>query len=298
MILVGICTCRHPEGLAKALTVLQEQRSRRPFEVLVVDNDDAAEGRAVAEAHGASYVLEREPGIPFARNALLREAQARDTAWLAMIDDDEQPLPGWLDALVEAAERTGADVVGGPVVPRFAIAPRPPVKSGDFEKLRPDRIRGRVAVLSTANLLLSRRLLTEWREPFFDARFRFTGGSDTEFLRRTLARGFRHAFAAEARVVEDIPASRVEPDWLLRRRFRIGNTHARVCCLHAGHAAGVARYFPHACALFLRGSLRRMLAADPSQAFRGARDFARARGLMAGLLGRADGEYSPERYRN
>ena len=36
-----------------------------------------------------------------------------------MIDDDEIASPDWLERMVRAAEATGADVVGGPVLPKF-----------------------------------------------------------------------------------------------------------------------------------------------------------------------------------
>ncbi|WP_164051005.1 glycosyltransferase, partial [Serratia marcescens] len=40
--------------------------------------------------------------------------------YVLMIDDDEVASPGWLDAMIAAAERENVDIVGGPVVPRFA----------------------------------------------------------------------------------------------------------------------------------------------------------------------------------
>ena len=36
-----------------------------------------------------------------------------------MIDDDEIASPEWLERMVDAAEATGADLVGGPVLPDF-----------------------------------------------------------------------------------------------------------------------------------------------------------------------------------
>src|SRR5262245_40320356 len=130
---VAICIAsfQRPDGLAALLGALAELRfaGRAPsLAVVVVDNDPAESARAVVERaraalpHPIDYRLEPRRGIPHARNAALAAALHR-AHWLAFIDDDEIPAPGWLDALLAVAARTGADIVTGPVVPRFAAAP-------------------------------------------------------------------------------------------------------------------------------------------------------------------------------
>ena len=105
-------------------------------EVLVIDNDAQGSGReaalaAAAEAGaavrssaetpegpgvvGLRYVVEERPGVAAVRNRALDETGGRDL--LVFIDDDEEPEPGWLAALVELWASTGCQAVAGPVIP-------------------------------------------------------------------------------------------------------------------------------------------------------------------------------------
>ena len=55
-------------------------------------------------------------------------------------------------------------------------------------------------------------------------RFGLLGGEDTHFFMRVYLRGAKLVWAADARVYESIPASRMSVSWLLRREYRRGNT--------------------------------------------------------------------------
>ncbi len=57
--------------------------------------------------------MEPEPGIPFARERSVELCWNDDA--LIFVDDDEVAPPNWLATLLAAWERTGADVVTGPV---------------------------------------------------------------------------------------------------------------------------------------------------------------------------------------
>jgi len=130
---VCVATYKRPRGLKcllEALGRLVFQRQQPELRIIVVDNDDAASARDVCHEAAAlspwpiSYRVEPRRGIPFARNAAV--ALAADWAHdIAFIDDDEEPDPSWLDELLTVREACQADVVTGPVLPRFdADAPR------------------------------------------------------------------------------------------------------------------------------------------------------------------------------
>ena len=75
----------------------------RDFEVVVVDNS----GRSAARSHGVSdtriTVLENKCNVGF--GAAINEAFSRSrTPYLATLNDDAVPEPGWLEALVAAME--------------------------------------------------------------------------------------------------------------------------------------------------------------------------------------------------
>ncbi len=66
-------------------------------------------------------VVEPRQGNCHAINAAFETALAMFPAATSflMIDDDEIASPDWLERMMHAAEATGADVVGGPVLPQF-----------------------------------------------------------------------------------------------------------------------------------------------------------------------------------
>src|SRR6185312_15855107 len=61
-------------------------------------------------------VIEEHRGIAQARNRLVGEALKSDAQFLAMIDDDEWPEPGWIREFLKAQRITGADVLQGSIL--------------------------------------------------------------------------------------------------------------------------------------------------------------------------------------
>ncbi len=66
-------------------------------------------------------MIEPRQGNCHAINAAFETALAAFPAAInfLMIDDDEIASRGWIERMVVAAETTGADIVGGPVLPEF-----------------------------------------------------------------------------------------------------------------------------------------------------------------------------------
>ena len=127
-IVVCIPCFRRPQHLRLTLESLADQRTDRRFAVVIVENDaSACESVPVAAEFLASgkfpglCVVEPRQGNCHAINAAFETALATfpAAANFLMIDDDEIASPDWLERMVRAAETTGADVVGGPVLPNF-----------------------------------------------------------------------------------------------------------------------------------------------------------------------------------
>ncbi len=98
----AICTHDRPELLRRALRSLVEQRPGG--EILVVDNapsSTATRDIVAREFPRARYVLEKVPGLDFARNRALRESAMEIVAFL---DDDAVAQPGWLAAIAATFE--------------------------------------------------------------------------------------------------------------------------------------------------------------------------------------------------
>jgi len=202
--------------------------------VLVVDDEsaDAAAVAAVCAARGARLIRRRVNGGPGpARNTALRVA---DTEFVAFLDSDCIPPPGWIDALAGHF----ADPLVAAVAPRvvgttadltadLAAAPgRSPLDLGD----RPARIAPltRVAYVPTAALVVRRAAIGDG----FDEALRY--GEDVDLLWRLIEAGWRVRYDPAVRVAHAEPASRSA---LLRRRFRYGNSAAPLTRRHPGAVA-------------------------------------------------------------
>jgi GT2 family glycosyltransferase len=116
---IAICTHDRPDVLARCLESLRSIGASESagVHVLVVDNAPSNDwtARLVAGFPGVSYILERKPGLDFARNRAVREATAE---WIAFLDDDVVVDRGWLDGLGEAlTANPDAGAVTGPVLP-------------------------------------------------------------------------------------------------------------------------------------------------------------------------------------
>jgi succinoglycan biosynthesis protein ExoM len=227
---VCVCTYRRPAGLRRLLTAIAALRTDRvgALEVVVIDNDPDASARSVVDSiDGMPFVVryahERRRGISHARNRAV--AEAADADWIAFLDDDEEPEPEWLDELLRVQVAHAADVVAGPVPPRYE-APAPGwVLRGRFHE-PPRRPTGSpLPYADTGNVLVRASLFRDFPAPFASS-LALAGGEDTHFFLRVARAGHRIVWADTAVAWEWVPPSRVRLPWLLRRAFRRGNTWA------------------------------------------------------------------------
>jgi len=230
-IVVCIPSFRRPRHLRLTLESLANQRTERRFAVVIVENDASkCEGVPVAAEFLASgkfpglCMVEPRQGNCQAINAAFETALATFPAASSflMIDDDEIASPDWLETMVLSAETTGADVVGGPVLPNFDDdrkqgLRRHPAFAPAYDTSGPVSV-----IYGCGNCLIKRPVFARLGEPAFDLRFNFLGGGDCDFFTRCRRAGFRFHWAAEAVIVETVPKNRTNIGWLVRRGLRIG----------------------------------------------------------------------------
>ena len=231
---VAVCviTCQRPEGLKRLLNGLNRLSFDKcvtpQIETIVVDNDAEGSVREICESLNSKikwlikYCIEPSRGIPYARNKSLTCVE-KDADFIAFIDDDEVPAPGWLDELLYAQKTYGADVVHGAVIPYFNEAvPEWIVKGRFFE--RPYQPTGSILNKAATNNTLVRFEVFNNMNKLFDERFALNGGDDLHFFMRVYRAGYKIVQANEAIVYEWIPDSRANAKWLLQRAYRGGNT--------------------------------------------------------------------------
>lgn len=288
---VCIATYCRPRGLFALLGALDVQEfSDDPpnLRVIVVDNDAHESARDVCERargwlrHELDYVTEPRKGIPHARNAALARALP-DACWLAFVDDDEVPQRGWLDALLTVQRASGADVVAGPVLPRFARQPPGWVREGGFFAPPRHRTGASRPTAFTNNALVCADALAH-PSARFDESF-VPMGEDVELFERLVRAGRRVVWADEAIVYDVVPPARTTPRWLLRRGFRGGTTRTHLDRVHRVH--GVPRILLLGASCILKGTLRAAHGVRRGRASRiaGLQIVAYGLGRWAGLAG-------------
>ena len=221
-----------PDGLLRLLQGLDTQTfaiAPQPrVQLIVVDNSLAGSAAATCEAYASRwplhYLHEPRPGISWARNTALA-AVPPDTDFVAMIDDDEVPAPDWLDQLLDAQARSGADVIVGPATPVFPphtpdwiMSSRifmKPENWANLHELDPD------PPAATCNVLVRAALLGPAGQSFETA-LALSGGEDKLLFQSLKLRGYRFAWAAAAGVEEWIPAERANFTYMWRESYRRG----------------------------------------------------------------------------
>ncbi|OLP59024.1 hypothetical protein BJF93_03590 [Xaviernesmea oryzae] len=273
----------------------------RPIRVIVADNDsEQQQGKAACEAiiaagfaHPLEIVVVEQRGIAPTRNALVRQA-LKDPAiqWIAMLDDDEWAEPDWLAQLLRVRQQYDADVVGGPVfrvfevpVPDYIAEANQPV----FENMKTGPLD---LVDATNNVLFRADLFREMPEPWFDPQYALMGCEDKDLFLGLRLKGKRFAWASEAVIREEMPASRSTVKWMLQRAYRIGNTDTIVNLKHRPPEFTVvseATKMSGAMALALFNMT--VMGWSAANRFKGARLAARVFGKVVALTGRRHEEY-------
>lgn len=223
---VAICTFRRPSVVVAMRSLARQSLSGVAVTVLVVDNDDTpSAGGIVTEAarlFGLTCHYLHVPGrnISIARNACL---EACHDDWLAFLDDDETASAHWLKALLARVNPQVAAVFG-PV--RASYLPGQPawMVQGDFHSINVVRVHGRILTGYTCNVLMN-MAHPAIRGRRFNLALGRSGGEDTQFFKAVHDVGGQFETSPDAVVEEIVVPERASFAWLLRRRFRSGQTH-------------------------------------------------------------------------
>lgn len=304
---VAVLTFRRPGELQAALPLVLEQVLQLnesvdgvvQADLLVIDNDPAGSARSVSTGYPESqvrYVVEPVPGISAGRNRALDESLQRDL--LVYLDDDEQPLAGWLATLIQTWRRTNATAVMGRVVSEFERELDPWVEAGSFFTRRRLPTGTEVEIAAAGNLLLDLNQVRRLNLRFHND-FGLSGGEDTLFSRELARAGGCIVWCDESIAIDRVPAERATRRWVLARSWSHGNT-LTVLDLHEADGrierlrvrvggswrgairilGGVARYLLG----LLTGRLRHQA--------RGLRTAYRGAGMLAGAFGVIYQEYA------
>jgi GT2 family glycosyltransferase len=232
---IVMTTCSRSSMLRLCLESLMAQQTRYSFEIVVVDDgstDDTAQLLGVlGQCSPVPFSVVAGPcvGVAAARNLAACVARGE---WLVSFDDDQIALPGWLESLRSAADRTGAACVSGALtlgLPQGVL----------IESLGP-RVRRVLGehVLGTEGRRYAGRELPATNNTLvradafralggFDTEF-VEGGEDTEFFSRLRDTGAMLWNEPEARALHITPADRLRRSNLRWTSLRLGASDVRL----------------------------------------------------------------------
>lgn len=237
-------TYRRPEALALTLESFARLETRGlRHEIIVIDNDDGSVApdlvRSFRDRAPVRALVESTPGKNHALIAGLREATGK---LLVFTDDDVLADPHWLNALVSGAARyPDASFFGGRILPDFPEGSEVWARRLDFNYWFfrsaygvadwPHEDGGSIDAREVwgPNMAVRRQVFDEGLS--FDPSIGPSGsdyamGSETEFLLRVQAAGFKGAYLRGALVHHCIRREQMSEAWLLGRARRMGRGQA------------------------------------------------------------------------
>jgi hypothetical protein len=222
-ITVCICTYKRPVLLCRLLDCLglQDTGGLFTYSIVVADNDETRSAEPtvrqtqIVSPVRIAYCVEPVRGIARARNQAVANAEGD---FIAMIDDDEFPAPGWLLKLFKTCTSYNVDGVLGPVRRHFDEEPPAWLRKSKLydRRVNPTGMLVHWREARTGNVLMRRSLLAADPAPF---RPEFKAGEDQDFFERKIGEGRRFIWSGEAEVFETLPPARWTRRYYLRRAY-------------------------------------------------------------------------------
>lgn len=236
MISIVVCTFNRASVLQKMLESFyrQKQVCEIRHELMIVDNnssdDTAVVVREFVKKGNASYYLEANQGLSFARNRGITESKGE---FISFLDDDVLVDENWLSSVKACFDETDADVVGGRVSLKFEADPDKWVK-GLFRKCLSEVDLGTSRkVLSNGDSLYGANL--SFRRKVFDSvglfdisagrrKYELLSGEETDMVRRVLANKGKVLYDPDVFVEHLIGTERLQWHYFVTRAAADGQT--------------------------------------------------------------------------
>ncbi|MBI5771140.1 MAG: glycosyltransferase family 2 protein [Verrucomicrobia bacterium] len=244
---VVICSFNRLDCLRDSVAAVVAQLAEHPSAELIVIDDGSTDGTAAWLAAqtarpGVTLLSQPNRGLSAARNHGFTAARGE---WIAYLDDDALPSPGWLADLARACAAAPPDVatIGGPVRLQWPHAAPPWLPPSLHEWLTCFEPGGEARTSTTeaffrgANMACRRTALVA--AGGFSERLGRKGGSlisreECDLADRLRTAGWASRYEPEPWVWHRVPAARLRRGWFFRR------LHAEGLSQHLTEAATTA----------------------------------------------------------
>ncbi len=236
---VVISTYNRSSMLRGTIASILQQKGDTQFELIVVDNNCTDDTAAVIDSFAKQsplvrYILERQQGVSFGRNAGIAAAQADI---IAFTDDDVVPDPRWVEQIRNVfASKPDFGCIGGKVLPLWPKDPPAwltrehwtPLALLDYGEGQEIGLKNRKCLI-TANMAVRRKVFDQIGT--FTPVYQKTIGStcsieDREIQERYWRAGGRCWFDPSLVVHADIQPERLEKLYHRKWHYSHGRLHA------------------------------------------------------------------------
>jgi glycosyltransferase involved in cell wall biosynthesis len=244
VISIVIATHNRSRDVLENVDALLPQCVGQPVEVIVIDSASAPAHAEVMEnlkaREGLSFIRLDEPGVARARNTGF---EAGSGEWIALLDDDAVPRPGWVEAAITYTARCDVQtaILTGRVIPHW------PDDAGSLE-MPPSQLGPRARLLLSvvdedgfrdttdhpigvgANMLFRRSVLEA--HGGFDVTTGRVGsnlasGEEAQMMTDLIGAGYRCWYSDAFVVDHKVHAGRLTRAWLTERARKEGEVELR-----------------------------------------------------------------------
>jgi len=236
---VAICSYNRCNQLPKLIYQLRQQTCPIPFDILIVNNNSSDDTINVLQKLSTEagpplrFVTETKQGIAHARNRSIEECIESD--YMFVMDDDELPSPGLLDAAYHSLSTEENDCVGGKVEVKFKNNTKPKWLGEDLLGFLAETNYGNTAFsikddstpIWTANIAYRVGIFRENADLRFDIRYNRSGkavggGEDEMMFNEWLKRSYKLAYNPAMIVDHYVESWRLKQSYFYRLHFISG----------------------------------------------------------------------------
>ena len=224
-ITVVVVTFNRPIQVKRTIESLIGQ-SVKPYEIIVIDDGSQPKLDLTTNFEGVQFIrLDQEIGLSNSRNLGISTAKGE---YVAFIDDDAVASPNWLEEIGKAI-LTGAEILGGPLVPNFEAEPPQWWTEKEYGGIVGI---GNIAVeeIWGANMVLNKDIFKEIG--LFNPRVGRQKGTlmtreENDLIDRAKS-AYKVAFVPSAVVVHSVSAKRLNLKYILRWRYYDGVSYRKL----------------------------------------------------------------------
>lgn len=230
-IIICICTYKRNEQLIKLIKSIDAINYKDiKINKLIVDNFIESNCLNILYENNVRnfyYFIENKKGLSNARNRALSEVKKYDFDYCIFLDDDQIVAENWLEEMINSLKSNNSDIVKGNVIYFSNINKRE--RNTKVKLFYPDnnlKDGESIRYCGLGNTIMKKKVINEG--VFFDSRFNYIGGEDTDFFLKLHNLGYKISYSERGIVYEEIGVDRLTTNYILKRNFIAGFSYLSV----------------------------------------------------------------------